>query len=79
MATFPLNEWIPSETAGIKYTCDEAISAKLGSLNAYNSSLNKAIERGDTGSIALYKQLIKQTRVDIADIETMKRGQGSTR
>ena len=77
MASFPLEFWIPPAAKDITYTCDEAIEAKSAMLNSYNVLLNNAIDVGDAKLIALYKQLIKQTRVDISDLGTLKKCQVS--
>ncbi len=71
----PTNDQRSQRVGGISYTCDEAIAVKSNTLNDYNAVLDRAIARGDTESIVLYKQLIKQTRVDIFDLYRMKNSQ----
>lgn len=73
--SMPLEEWIPPNQSEIVYTHDEAIAAKRASLNSYNAVMNKAISRGDAESIALYKQLIKQIRVDIYELQKKKKAE----
>jgi len=66
--SLPLQEWVPVGPNTITYTHDEAIVAQTKVLNDYNALLDKAVARGDAGSIALYKQLIKQVRAYIYDL-----------